>query len=636
MKIFFLATLLLGAFAAAAKDDPKYPVSAIPEALKENVHSVFRRDEMVFKILSRNRSSYRVHQVVTILNSNGSSRAKIHVGYDKLSKILYLKGVVYDAGGNEIKKLKSSEINDRSAYDGFTLYSDNRVKYADLTQAAYPYTVEYEYEVEMKTLFFVPDWSVAGAKYSVELSRFEMIYPKDVKPRFSVSNIDSKPVVTTLADNQESTLWEFRNVKPIKSEPYGPPASEILPYITGAPSQFDYDGYVGSMDSWTKFGDWILMLNKDRNILPEETKKKVHELTDGLKTPEEKIKAVYEFVQNRTRYVGIQLGIGGHQPFAADVVDKTGYGDCKALSNYAVSLLGEIGIKANYTLIYAGDDAAPMNVLFPSFQFNHAVVSVPNGKDTLWLECTSQTNPFGYAGRSTGDRRALAITEKGAAVVNTPVYTAQQNVQSRTAAVTVETTGDAKAKVHTSYSGLQYENGDLNAILNDHFDDQKKWVQNNTQIPAFDIASFSMKNVKTRIPSGVVDLDLVLRRYATVSGKRMFLTPNLMNRSTIIPEKVESRKTKVVLKLPYTDIDTIHYRLPDGIYPEFVPQPVVIKSRFGEYEVKYQLDDKGLTYIRRVRMNKGEYPAESYQELIDFYKGINKSDNTKLVFLSKT
>jgi hypothetical protein len=35
-------------------------------------------------------------------------------------------------------------------------------------------------------------------------------------------------------------------------------------------------------------------------------------------------------------------------------------------------------------------------------------------------------------------------------------------------------------------------------------------------------------------------------------------------------------------------------------------------------------------------MNKGTYPPESYQELIDFYKNMNKADNVKMVFVSKT
>jgi hypothetical protein len=200
----------------------------------------------------------------------------------------------------------------------------------------------------------------------------------------------------------------------------------------------------------------------------------------------------------------------------------------------------------------------------------------------------------------------------------------------------VELTGDAKAKVKTTYRGLQYENGDLNFIVNGKYDDQKEWVQDNTEIPSFDIMSFSMTNHRDKIPAAVVNLELTLKRFATVSGKRIFLTPNLMNRSTYIPEKLESRKTNVVLRTAYTDLDTIRYHLPEGIYPEFLPEPTKVKSRFGEYESTFTVDQGSLLYIRRVKMNKGEYPAETYKELTEFYRNINKADNTKLVFMSKT
>jgi len=390
------------------------------------------------------------------------------------------------------------------------------------------------------------------------------------------------------------------------------------------------------MSTWQSYGKWEASLMVGRDELPESTRQKVLELTKNLKTTEEKTKVLYEYVQGKTRYVSISLGIGGLQPFPASVVDQVGYGDCKALSNYMVSLLKIAGIKAYYTTVKAGDFAFDLIEDFPSHQGNHVIVSVPNGADTLWLECTNQTVPFGYSGRFTGDRRAYMLTEDGGRWTNTPRYTEDQNIQSRTADVTVEATGNAKARVKTTYAGLQYENDGLDFIVDDSFDDQKKWVQKTTQIPAFDVNSFSMRNEKKKIPAAIVKLDLTLNRYATASGKRLFITPNLMNRNSYLPEKVENRKTKVVLNLPYTDLDTIHYHLPEGIYPEFVPQPVVIQSRFGEYEVKYQLDEKGLTYIRRMRMRKGEFPAESYQELIDFYKNINKSDNTKLVFVSKT
>ncbi|MBK5278697.1 MAG: hypothetical protein JJE09_07520 [Bacteroidia bacterium] len=109
-----------------------------------------------------------------------------------------------------------------------------------------------------------------------------------------------------------------------------------------------------------------------------------------------------------------------------------------------------------------------------------------------------------------------------------------------------------------------------------------------------------------------------------------------MNRSTFVPEKVENRKTNVVRKSAYIDLDTINYTVPEAIYPEFLPEPVKIKSIFGEYEASYKVDNGKVVYVRRVKMNKGEFPPDSYSELIEFYRSINKADNIKLVFLTKT
>ncbi len=631
-----LAVIIFTTISLYAKvGDPKYPVSAIPEELKKDVNVVIREDQMTFTILSQSKAMVHVYFVATILNENGKDYAEETIGYDKLSKVTMFKGAVYDASGESIKRIKNSDIYDQSAYDGFSLYSDNRLKQIDLSQGSYPYTIEFEYEIEYKFLFSIQGSAlISQEKVSSQHFSYALVYPETLRPRYKTPNITENPTITK-KDGIETASWDFKNLKPIKFEPLSK-REDVVAQIIAAPTKFEYDSYVGSMTTWDEFGQWIGTLNKDRNILPEETKQKIRQLTANLKTPEEKVKALYEYMQNKTRYVSIQLGIGGFQPFEASVVDQTGYGDCKALSNYMVAMLKEVGVKANYILIRAGEGAAGLRKDFPSSQFNHAIAAVPNGRDTLWLECTSQTNPFGYMGTFTGDREALMITENGAKVVNTIHYSAEQNVQSRTANVTVQLTGNASAKVKTHYSGIQYENSNLNFIVTDQYDDQKKWVQKNTGIPVFDVAAFKMINIKDKIPTAIVDLDLTLNRFATVSGKRVFITPNLMNRSTYIPEKVADRKTNVVRKMTYTDFDTIHYHLPEGIYPEFLPTPIKLKNRFGEYEATFQLDQDNLLYIRKVKMNKGEFPPESYAELIEFYRSMNKADNTKIVFLSKT
>ncbi len=620
-------------FVVYAKDI-KYPVSAIPEALKKNVNVVVREDETIFKILSRKSATVHVHYVATIMNPNGKDYAERAIYYDKLSKVSGLKAVVYDANGEAIKKLKASEIRDRTAFDGVTLFSDNRVKEIDLTQSGYPYTIDVEYDVDYNFLLFI-DGSVVANEEHVSVQRFvyQLIYPTELKPRYQAQNISQKPLIETPGAGLESMKWTLTDVAPITIEPLSPRTKQIQ-QIVAAPSTFEMEGYTGSMANWNDLGVWIKKLNEGRDKLPEEAKKKVHDLVKGLTTNEAKAKVIYEYLQSKTRYVGIQLGIGGFQPFEAGTVDQTGYGDCKALSNYMVAMLKEVGVPANYTMIMAGNRAS-IDPAFPR-TMNHIIVAVPNGRDTLWLECTSQTNPFGYIGTFTDNRYGLMITEQGGQLRRTKHYPQNLNVQSTVAEVDLDLTGNAKAKVVTNYSGLEYENDGLSFVVNHSADDQKKWLEKNTQISSFNIGSFSFTNKKEMIPTAVVKMDLTLNKYASLSNKRIFMTPNLMNRSTFIPEKVENRKMPFDLGRGYTHIDTIRYHIPENIYPEFLPPDTKLSSRFGTYEAGFKLDQGSLIYVRKMTRKDGEFPAEAYQELIDFYKSVNRADNTKLVFLNKT
>ena len=631
-------SLVLGVLAivtVTAKDAPFYPVADIPENMKTGMYAVVRELETRFEIHSTKSATTYSRTVITILNANGADAAKEVLFYDKFNIVKYFKANAYDASGKLVQKLKLSDMTDQSLFDGSSLYSDDRLKKADLSRGVYPYTVEFEYEIEHKATLTSPKFLLyEDDEISIQKSKFVLAFPDELKPKYKLFKIEEPKAGTY--NGKRSLEWTFENVKPDKRERLRPDYLKVIPNINVAPTRFEFDKYAGSMETWNDFAKWIILLNKDRNVLPDATKKHVQNLTKDAPSTTEKIKILYEYMQSRTRYVGIQLGIGGYQPFDASVVDKTGYGDCKALSNYMITLLQEAGIKAYYTLVRAGANMPAMDITFPSSQFNHVIVAVPMVSDTIWLECTSQTNPLGYMGENTGDRHALMITDDGGKIVKTPRYNADHNIQARKADVFVTLSGDAKATVETTYRGLQYENNYLSHVLNDQYDDQKKWIQRNVKIPAFDVTNFKMINNKDAIPSAVVKADLVLQRFATVSGKRIFLTPNLMNRSNFALEKLDARKTNVVWRNPFTDVDTIKYHLPEGIYPEFLPEAVNVKSKFGEYNATYMVDQGQLIYIRRFRMERGEYPPESYVELAEFFRNVNKADNTKIVFLSKT
>ena len=629
--LFFINLFCLLSLDAQGK--PKYPVNAIPENLKVGMYAVVREDFSRFEILAINKSRIYVHKAITILNEKGKNYASETIGYDKIEKIISFSAYVYDAQGELIKKLKNNEVVDRSAFDGISLFTDNRVKSFDLSQNTYPYTIEFEYETEMKYLYSIPSFIFyTDDEVSIQTKTYEVIYPMALKPRYKLNLVD-EPKRELIGDS-EKLIWKAEKFVPEKFESYS--SGRLIPSVILAPNEFEYDGYKGSMKTWTDLGKWQNTLNEGRGILNDATKQKVKEIVKNYSTVELKAKALYEYLQSKTRYVSIQRGIGGFQPFEASLVDQTSYGDCKALSNYMVSLLKEAGIKSYYTLIYGGRTDRPVPKDFPIDYFNHIVVSVPNGRDTLWMECTSQTTPFGYMGKFTGDRWALMITEEGGKLVKTPIPKTEQNVQLQKANVSLDKLGNAKAKVSTSYSGLQYENNGLDFKINSQVDDQKKWLQETISIPSFEVGAFSFINKKDKVPTAIVNVELVLNRFAAVSGKRIFLTPNIMNRSTHIPPKVENRKNPIYQKSSFIDIDSITYTIPEDIYPEFIPTPTKISNQYGEYESFVKFDQGKLLYVRKLKMKPGEFPASTYNEMVDFYKSINKADNTKLVFLSKT
>lgn len=635
MRLLIIFFLLSSSSATLAKENP-YAVNKISSELLQNADMVIRQSQVDFSIIATNEATHKVKVVYTILNENAKSFASQYIFYDPQRKVNHFSGAVYDSEGVLIRKLKKGDIYDRSAVSGFSLYEDSRVKIADLSSGRYPYTVAFEYEIRYKYLLFVPHFVVLPQKkVALEKASFSLSFPKSLAPRFKVMNITAAPIKTNNKEI-ETLNWNFQHMKALQREPYGPSAYEVLPYIMVAPVKFKYDSYSGSMDSWENFGEWIIQLGKGRMNLHENTKLKVQELTSGLSTKKEKVKVLYEYLQNKTRYVSIQLGIGGFQPFEATVVDQTGYGDCKALSNYMVALLKEADIQANYTLIAAGRYAAPIQADFPSNQFNHVIVAVPDENDTIWLECTSQTNAFGYLGSFTSDRYALLISEQGSTLVKTPSYTEEQNTQIRKADVEIDKHGNAKASISTVYSVLQYESDDLYAILNQK-DELKKWIIRNISIPSFDLDNFSVSHDKSMLPSAKIDVNLSVNKLGIKSGKRLFITPNLINKNDFVPEINDQRSTDIHISMGWTDVDTIRYHFLDPLYPEFIPEPIRISSAFGSYEASFSINKEGeLLYVRKMQLKKGQYASDSYEEFISFYRDIKKADNTRMFFLSET
>ncbi len=602
----------------------KYKITEIPDSIKKHADAVirFKSEEIIIKNISK--ATYKTKVAVTILKKSGEDYSYIVVPYNKLIKFVSLHGRYYDKDGILINNISKKNIIDISSYSG--LFSDNRMKLVDKSALTPPYTVEYEYETERNGILNITDWMpVFNYNLGLEKAVLTVSSPKEYKYRVTEKNFNGK-----YSCNGNTEKWILENIKPVLYEPYNVSISNLVPEIMIAPDDFSVEGFRGNMKTWENFGKWITLLNNGRDELPEETVTKIKELVKNIPDKKLKAKTIYEYMQNKTRYVSIQLGIGGWQPFDASYTDRNGYGDCKALSYYTQSLLKAVGIKSYYAIINAGENTEPIQTDFPSLQFNHVILCLPLESDTTWMECTNQKIPFGYLSSFTDDRNALLITENGGKLVHTVSYSENQNTQIRKGIITLLPDGKITADVHTVYKGLQYDNvSDMEDLPEK---DKQKKIKNRFPIPSFHINSFKYKNHKEIIPFAEENLKFAVDGYASVSSGRLFLIPNLLNRKIYIPKKIKNRKTEIDLRFAYTDIDTLIYNLPDNLISEYVPENINYKTKFGEYSVTMNLNNHKLVYVRKVIMHKGKYPSSDYSELRKFIKFISNSDKQSLVF----
>lgn len=624
------AAILLYTSMGMAQD---YAVDQIDDALLKDANVVKRTEQVRFDVLSPTNTIMHRKYALTILNEQGADESEFAVFYSKLSSVKSFNGTLYDAAGKEIKKIKLKELKDESAVSSGSLMDDYRVKRYELYHRTYPYTIVYEYEEQNNNSLFFENWQpVEGEKYAVEQSQFAISYPKGTKVRYRSFNYEGEPRVTEEKD-REVLSWEIRNYKSIKWEPYSKPISQLTPVVLTGPEEFQIEGYKGNMASWENFGKFVHSLLENRQALPEKVKSDVKQLTQGLKSDEEKVRVLYEYMQKNTRYISIQLGLGGWQPFDANYVATNAYGDCKALTNYMGSLLKEVGIKSHYTLIRAGDRSREIVSDMPSQQFNHVILAVPLQQDTVWLECTSQTLPTGYLSAFTANRFALLVDESGGKLVRTPKYGMDINTQIRKIRAKVDVNGGLTSEVETVYRGLQQD--DVHDMIH-HLtkDKQKEYLNRSLPLSTYEVSTFSYAQEAKGIPLIREVLNVRANNYAQTTSKRLMIEPNVLSkRQGRLPN--ESRNYSIMLNYSYHDIDTVFIDLPTGYQLEIKPENMVLKSRFGEYENSVELRADQLVYYRSYKQYDGEYPPTDYKELTAFYDAIHRADRKQVVLLKK-
>lgn len=624
--VFFL---LFFANSFAQKSD--FSILKISDSLKENANAVVRLDQMDINIASQRSMNIKKQRIVTVLNQKGLNEIDAYEYYDKTTSIKSIEAVVYDAFGNEIKKIKRKDFKDQSAVSGSTLFSDNRVLYLDYTPITYPFTVAYSSESETSNTAFIPRWYfLSGYNVSVENCILNVSFPNNLgfkKKEFHFSDFKIEKTV----DSDTKLSYVAHNILAQKSEDYSPAPSDLYPKVMMGLEHFHLEGVDGTATTWEAFGKWYGdKILAGTTTLPEETQTKIKALVGNEKDLVKKTKIIYDFVQKKSRYVNIAVGIGGWKPMLASDVDRLGYGDCKALSNYTKALLQVVDVPSYNTILYGDGYKSNIQSDFVSMQGNHMILAVPNGDNYIWLECTSQDDPFGYQGTFTDDRDVLVVKPEGGEIVRTKIYEDKGNTQSGKGTYTINENGDFSGVLKIASQGTKYASKSRVETLQPH-EKEKHYKDYWNNINNLKLGKITFVNDKENIRF-TEDVQISASNYGAISGNKMIFIVDAFNQNSENVKRIRNRKSPFQIQRGYLDTDEIEINLPTGFSIEFLPQNYELKGKFGEYKTEIIKNDANkLTYKRSMFLNKGKYSNKEYDEYRLFMEQVSRNDNAKII-----
>lgn len=608
--------------------DLLYPSSEIPdELIRSDIVAVIRNHTTNIKVVSESKFEQTEKYIITILDKRGAKYCYFKEYYDDFSSLSNISIKLYDSAGKRIGKLSGNNIRD-IGLNGNDIANDNRVKFYKPNIFNYPFTFEYEYTRTYKSLFYLQGWSsYEKSDIAVENSLFTLLTPSDIKINYKSYNTENEPEIKVNPDSKEYK-WSVSNFIPYKTEEFSPFWRNIYPYVNISPQTFSLSGYEGEMTSWNEFATWIAELNSGRDILDESVIKELNTLIKDIDCELGKIETVYKYMQSKTRYVSIQLGIGGLQPFEAQHTNKKGYGDCKALTLYMQALLKSVGIKSNYCLINGGYWGTFIDSTFPANYFNHVILQVPLNNDTLWLECTSQTDPCGFIAGFTDDRWALVIDNNGGYLNKTKKYSKDENVKSSSKTIIISNDGNVKSSIKKTYSGIYYAFHKNIEMLNNN--ERESYFNDLIPFGNFVIDSskyFFEKNFK---PELNLNFSVTVNKYAQVSDSRMIIPLNYSNSESRVSFD-EQRNTDMYFHYSASHIDTTKYIYPKEYSVEYMPELINYNSKYGTYNFKCEKKEDSILCIRKLDWTKMLVPKSEFDEVYSFYKNIAKIDNKKIL-----
>jgi len=604
----------------------------------KNEAVVIERSETIYKMHADGTGERDLHVVVRIQSASAVQQfGVLAFGYAAANETPEIKFVrVHKPDGSTVETPVADAIDMSSDVSREApLYSDLKEKHIPVRSLSPGDELEYEVDTQINKpeapgQFWGMDHFIAPGTTVALAEVLTLEFPSD--KYVQVWSPNHKPTITD-QNGEKTYIW---NVPQLVT---APKASSDDSNKAAAPKDPDEDDQGRKLPSvawttfhsWTEVGDWYRGLALKQADPNDALRARANELTADAKTPEDQARAIFSFVSQHTRYVGIDFGIGRYRPHTASEVLADQYGDCKDKDTLLEALLRAKGFTTAPALIGVGIAAVP-EIPSPAL-FNHVITTVNMPGGQIWLDSTPMVAPYRYLAQPIRDQKALVVPANApASLQSTPADAPYPFTENFTADGSLDANGKLTAKMTALYRDDNeiYVRALAVGMAPADWDKASQYLSSVTGFGGT-TSNTQFKNIAdTGQPIGL-NYDYSRHPFGDWDDKRIVpLFPatefTTLDSETTAPDK------DIQLGAPrmMTVVSTIH--LPEGYHAD-LPDPIHVKTDFATFDKTYRYDQGEIIAERDIQILKEKVPKTDWQKYLKFTKDIGLSGESWIQLL---
>jgi len=553
--------------------------------------------------------------------------------------------IIVQEGSGKPKKYKKKDLVDAPAYAGFELYSDRRMLIFSRPFTADEGKITVSYRLKETQPVLSRPFSVQSY-VPVKKSNISIKAPKAWKIQYAWRN---GPPDGGTKPSQNVFMWSRTDIQPLLEEPFPHPLADLAQQVIIRCDPPRKDKKIWAFSDWDDLSEWAQQLFKPQASLTAEMKEAAVATVQDANSRLEKIRCLYDLVRKEIRYVAIEIGLGGYQPYPARQIFEKKYGDCKDKATLLCTLLKSVGINA-YPVLIRTRDAGHVVQDFPSpYQFNHCIAYIPSSQylepsvnwnpvpevlqEGIFLDATAELCPFGDLPLPDQDTWGLIVSDTGGELKRIPSTWLQPNKTVRITEVELQAKGNAICSAVEKHYGIENQKVRMLLYGKENHERQEYWAQKiNKNFPRSQCREFNIINEEDSFLPFEIHSRFSVQKFSQRSGNLLIFPAMYWKIFQKNPFTEAIRIHPIFLRYRRIEVDTLHITLPDGYVVDELPEMSKVSKPFGELVMSFEAQDgHSITITRSCRFTQAEIPRDQYEGFRAFIDTLMRKESEGIV-----